>query len=356
MSGGRKILFGHTAEGREVYAYELSNQRSSSVRILSYGGTIQSWLVPNRDGTVTDIVLGFPTVKAYESQRYFGALIGRCANRIPHGVFTLNGKTYSLACNDSRAHTHLHGGNAGFNVRLWDGELLDKGTLELHLFSPDGEEGYPGNLEVRVTYVLDDENALHIRYSGICDADTILSMTNHAYFNLHGEGSGLILDHELQIFADHFTANGQDNAADGRLIDVVGTPHDFRTPKRIGRDILNTDWPHTAIVKGYDSNFVIADRFGPLAPAAVLRDPDSGRELRVFSTMPGLQLYTANMLDGHLIGKSGVSYPAYSGVCLEAQNWPNAVSFPHFPSPVLRAGERYEQEAVYAYGQIKETI
>ena len=347
-----KAVFGYTADHREVYAFELTNRNGSMVRILSYGGAIQSWLVPDAPrGTLTDIVLGFPTVEAYENQRYFGALIGRCANRIPDGVFSLNGKTYTLACNDSRAHTHLHGGVVGFNQRLWDGTLVDSQTLELRLRSPDGEEGYPGNLDLCVTYTLNDANELHILYEGVCDQDTVLSMTNHAYFNLCGEGNGLILDHELQILADQFTANGADNAANGELIDVAGTPHDFRTLKRIGRNLFDETWPHTAQVHGYDSNFVLSGAPRQLTQVALLREPASGRTLCLATTMPGMQLYTANMLDGHLIGKSGRPYQAYAGVCLEAQNWPNAINSPHFPSPVLRAGERYCQEAVYTFAK-----
>lgn len=337
--------FGRTKDGRSVTAYRIENGRGASAVILDYGCVVQSLCVPDAQGDFTDVVLGYDTVREYEeNDGYMGAAVGRVANRIGRGVFELNGRTYRLACNDGE--NHLHGGIRGFDKVFWEAEATEDG-LALTRLSPDGEEGYPGSLEVKITYSLTDGNALRIVYDAVSDADTLVNLTNHSYFNLNGGGS--TLGHTLRIFADAFTENDPSCLPTGRLLPVAGTPFDFREPKQIGRDIF---WDNTQLWygAGYDHNYVLPDGSGTamLKAAAVLYGPETGIGMTVWTDRPGMQLYTGNHLTPRQ-GKNGSMIDRRGGLCLETQIWPNATAYPHFPSPILKAGERYHSETAYQF-------
>lgn len=325
-----------------VTKYTLSNG-ALSVDILNLGGTVAALRMPGRDGSVADVCLGFENAQDYLTlNSYFGALIGRYANRIARGRFLLNGREYALACNNGR--NHLHGGLAGFDKRLWEVRQEADGLL-LSLDSPDGEEGYPGNLKVQVRYRLTTENELWIEYAAQSDADTILNLTNHSYWNLKGVGQGDVLDHTLQVNASRFTRVDGEAIPTGELPGVAGTPLDFRTPRRIGERIAEQD-PDLKAVGGYDHNFVL-DGSG-FREAAVLSEEDSGRTLTVLTDQPGIQVYTGNMLNGSLAGKN-VRYGKHAGVALETQCFPDTPNHPEFPSCVLRAGESYKQTTCFRF-------
>lgn len=316
---------------RNGFVYTLTNSFGLEVSITSYGGVITSLKTPG------DIVLGFETLDEYvRNPRYFGALIGRHANRIARGRFSLNGIEYQLPCNNGV--NHLHGGFKGFDKRDWT-VREDHNSLHLTYFSKDGEEGYPGNLTAFVDYTLRD-NELHIDYRATTDRDTIVNLTNHSYFNLRGAGT--ILDHELMLNADHFTPVSGDLIPTGEIKSVEGTPMDFRKAKAIGAEL-------DAVAGGYDHNFVLNNWDGSLRLAARLYEPVSGRALEILTTEPGIQFYSGNFLDGSYIGKNGVAYEKYTGLCLEPQHFPDAPNHPHFPSTVLRPGEEYKHISVYRF-------
>jgi aldose 1-epimerase len=307
------------------------------VDIITYGGAITSLWAPDRNGAFGDIVLGFGALEDYVSNpRYFGALIGRHANRIAQGRFTLNGVEYQLPRNNGA--NHLHGGFQGFDKRVWSA-TEDENVLHLSYFSKDGEEGYPGNVEAFVDYRLDD-NELSIEYRASTDRDTIVNLTNHSYFNLKGEGT--ILKHELTLNADSFTPVSEDLIPTGEIKPVSDTPMDFRDGRTIGSQLGLT-------ASGYDHNFVLNDWDGSLKSAVRLYEPVSGRVLEILTTQPGMQFYSGNFLDGSFIGKNGVAYVKYAGLCLEPQHFPDAPNHPHFPSTVLRPGEEYRQSTVLRF-------
>ncbi len=339
-----KESFGYLSDGREVFRYTLINDKAS-VSILNLGGIIQSLVVPDRNGNKTDVVLGYDDVSGCEKWRgnYFGALIGRFGNRIGGAHFTLNGKEYTLFANDGE--NHLHGGKEGFNAKIWN--VIPKGedTLSLSLFSPDGEEGYPGNLTVRVEYQLKG-TALMIRYHAESDADTVINLTNHAYFNLAGEGNGTIEDHLLTLHADAFTAIDKNGLTVEQIIPVENTPFDFRVRKAIGQDI-HAENDQLQNGGGYDHNFVL-NSIHSLSEAAVVYCPRTGIQMRVETTQPGVQLYTGNMITPQT-GKKGHPYGKRSALCLETQHFPNSMACTSFASPVLRAGEMYDEETVYSF-------
>ena len=316
--------------------YTLKNESGFAVSITNYGGAITSLKTPDRHGNFGDIVLGFETIDQYiGNPRYFGALIGRHANRIARGRFSLDGVGYQLPCNDDG--NHLHGGFRGFDKRDWT-VREDGNTLHLTYFSKDGEEGYPGNLTAFVDYTLHD-NELRIDYRATTDRDTIVNLTNHSYFNLRGEGT--ILDHELTLHADHFTPVSEDLIPTGEIKPVVGMPMDFRNGKAIGADL--------EAAGGYDHNFVLNNWDGTLRSAARVYDATTGRILEILTTEPGMQFYSGNFLDGSFTGKYGFVYQKYTGLCLEPQHFPDAPNHPNFPSTVLRAGEEYKQISVYRF-------
>lgn len=332
--------FGTTRRGEQAALYEIQTQ-DLIVRLLDYGATVQAVLVRGRDGNFVDVTLGHDTIEGYETHDgYLGACVGRVANRLGGAEFRLNGKTYPLFKNDGE--NTLHGGQRGFDKYIWDAEILSDG-VRFSRTSPDGEEGFPGNLRVSVTYRVEN-GALSITYDALSDRDTLCNLTNHSYFNLNGGGSAL--SHTLQINADAFLENSEQCMPAGRILSVEGTPFDFRTPKEVGRDI---DLDHVQLRRcgGYDHNFCLPDD-GTLFEAAVLSSAESGITMKTYTTMPGVQLYTANFL-GPWTGKGGALYEKRGAVCLETQFYPNAMQCAGFRKPILKAGESYHQVTVYAF-------
>ena len=343
-----KNYFG-TLAGAEVYLYTLTNHRGLEVSIINYGGAIQSLKVPDRNGALGDIVLGFETLDEYaQNPRYFGALIGRHANRIALGKFSLNGVDYQLPQNNGA--NHLHGGFKGFDKRVWNARKEvrdDSAVLHLSYSSEDGEENYPGNVNAAVAYGL-FENELSIEYRATTDQDTIVNLTNHSYFNLRGEGT--ILDHELTLNADSFTPVTKDLIPIGEIRSVSGTPMDFRNGPSIGSRIHDS-YDQLGFTGGYDHNFVLNDWDGSLRSVASLYEPATGRLLEILTTQPGMQFYSGNFLDGSFVGKNGFVYERYTGLCLEPQHFPDAPNHPNFPSTVLRAGDEYKQTTVFRFSR-----
>ena len=336
--------FGTGPDGEPVDLFTLKNNKDVEVSITNYGGTITSLNVPDRNGVFGDVVLGYETLEEYiKNPRYFGALIGRHANRIAGGRFSLNGVEYQLAQNNGS--NHLHGGNKGFDKRVWDASETSAG-LHLEYLSKDGEENYPGNLHVVVDYSLTDENELRIEYQATTDKDTIVNLTNHSYFNLAGQGT--ILDHELTLFTDSFTPVRSDLIPTGEIWAVENSPMDFRTSRAIGSR-LDQLIPELSYSQGYDHNFTLRGQAGTIRWVARLREPVSGRVMEVFTTQPGMQVYSGNFLDGSLIGKGGVAYQKYAALCLETQHYPDAPNHPNFPTTVLRVGETYNQTTIYKF-------
>jgi len=345
-----KRPFGQTAEGAAVELYTLTNQNGLEVAITNYGGAVVSIKAPDRNGNLADVVLGFDTLDGYLKEHpYFGSLIGRYGNRIGKGRFTLNGVAYVLARNNGE--NHLHGGLKGFDKVVWkpvEATAKDAQTLVLSYLSKDGEEGYPGNLSVTVTYSLNDANELRIDYAATTDKDTVVNLTNHSYFNLAGQGQGDILGHQVMTNADRFTPVDAGLIPTGELRSVEGTPFDFRKPTAIGARINQAD-QQLKLGRGYDHNFVLNRETEGLALAARVTEPGSGRVLEVLTTEPGLQFYTGNFLDGTIRGKGGKVYGQRYGFCLETQHFPDSPNKPSFPSTVLKPGQRYQSTTVYRF-------
>lgn len=334
--------FGTTKDGEAVTLYKLETPELI-VSVLDYGATVQSVLVKDRNGAWIDVALGHDTIEGYQTHDgYLGACVGRVANRLGGAEFTLNGKMYPLAKNDGK--NHLHGGLRGFDKYVWQAVMLKDG-VRFSRISPDGEEGYPGNLSVSVTYRVDG-GALSIVYDAVSDQDTLCNLTNHSYWNLNGGGTAV--HHILQVNAAKFLENSAECMPTGRILPVEGTPFDFRAPKEVGRD-LEQDDVQLQNCGGYDHNFCLPDD-GALYDAAVLSSPESGITMKVSTTMPGVQLYTANFL-GPWEGKGGRVYHKRDAVCLETQFYPNAMACDHFKKPVLKAGETYHQVTVYAFSR-----
>ncbi len=335
--------FGKTADGRTVNRYRITNKNGAYVDVLDYGCTLQTICIPDKDGNLVDVCLGYDTVAEYETNDgYLGAFVGRHANRIKEGKFTLNGVEYTLAVNNGP--NHLHGGLKGFDRVVW-GTCVASDRLIFSHTSPDGDEGYPGNLMMSVSYAFDDTNTLTLSYDGVCDADTVVNFTNHCYFNLNGQGTGTATDLLLQVNADQFTENDENCLPTGTLISVDGTPFDFRTAKPIGQDI-NADDVNLKNGSGYDHNFVLSG--DGMRNAAVLTSEKTGIVMTTRTTQPGVQIYTANFLTDRK-GKGGVDYKMRDGICLETQHYPDAVHHPHFPSVILKQGEEYHQETQYVF-------
>jgi aldose 1-epimerase len=339
-----------TLDGKPIEVYRLANGHGLELEAMTYGGIIRSLKVPDRSGTVADVVLGFDTPQGYLSDPpppYFGALIGRYGNRIAKGHFSVDGQAYTLAINN--APNSLHGGNKGFDKVLWTATPAKTGaSLVLTRTSPSGEEGYPGTLQARVTYTLTEQNEVVIEYHATTDKATPVNLTQHSYFNLAGEGSGDILGHVLMINADRFTPVDENLIPTGTLAPVANTPFDFRTPTAIGARIDQDD-PQLKNGKGYDHNWVLNRKGSGLQLAARLTDPKSGRTLEVRTTEPGLQFYSGNFLDGTITGKSGHKYGHRSGLCLETQHYPDSPNQPTFPSTILRPGQSYDSKTVFAF-------
>jgi aldose 1-epimerase len=326
-----------------LVTYTLTNTLGFEVSVTNYGGAVTSLKTPDRYGNFGEIVLGFETLDEYvQNPRYFGALIGRHANRIARGRFSLDGVEYHLPCNNGA--NHLHGGFKGFDKRVWDVRESEK-SLHLTYFSKDGEEGYPGNVRTGVDYTLLD-NELRVDYRATTDRDTIVNLTNHSYFNLRGDGT--ILGHQLVLNADSFTPVSKDLIPSGEIRPVEGTPMDFRKGKAIGVQIRD-DYEQLGFTGGYDHNFVLNDYDGSLRFAGRVYESSTGRVLEVLTTQPGMQFYSGNFLDGTLVGKNRVTYVKYAGLCLEPQHFPDAPNHSSFPSTVLRAGEEYKQTTVFRF-------
>lgn len=339
-------IFGRTADGQTVTRHLLA-RGSLRIHVIDFGAVITAIEVPDRAGRSANVVLGLDTLAGYETvSPSFGAVVGRYANRIAGGRFSLDGRTYRLPVNEGP--NTLHGGDRNFGRRLWHVEAADATSLTLARRSPDGEEGFPGDLDVRVRYSLPEDGLLHIAYEAETDRPTILNLTNHSYFNLAGEGTGSVLDHVVQIEADAFTPTDATQVPTGAFRPVAGTPFDFRTPHRLGARIRAGD-PQLAYAKGYDHTFVLRGTAGTLRPAATCIDPGSGRRLDVATTQPALQLYTGNNLDGTLIGPSGRIYRSGDGVCFETQGFPDAPNQPAFPSAILRPGEVFRAATTFRF-------
>lgn len=347
-----KQSFGKTPEGAEVFLYTLKNASGMQVKITNFGGRITTIEVPDRNRKFDDVVLGFDNVEGYATGpaagAYFGAIIGRYANRLAHGTFTLDGHTYHIPTNEG-ANT-LHGGVSGFDKKVWDAkEISAHGTpaLELHYLSPDGQEGFPGNLSVTVRYSLDNKNGLHIDYSATTDKATVLNLTNHSYFNLEGAGSQTILNEQLTIDADRYTPIDSTLIPTGTIDNVAGTPLDFRKATEIGSRIDDNN-EQLKLAKGYDFNFVL-NHPGNLSTVAVkVEDPKSGRAMEVFTTQPGVQFYTGNFLNGSVHGIGG-AYAHRSALCLETQHFPDSPNHSNFPSTVLRPGQIFHSTTIYRF-------
>lgn len=346
-AGVTRADWGRLPDGRTVELFTLTNSKGPVAKVITLGGILTELHVPDRAGALADVVLGFDSLEGYVGDHpHFGATTGRVANRIANGRFTLDGREYQLACNNGRHH--LHGGPGGFVKRLWQGtpfEAAGEAGVRLTYRSADGEESYPGNLEVAVTYTLTEANELRLDYTATTDAPTLCNLTNHSYFNLAGAGQGDILGHVLTLNADRYTPSDATLIPTGDLAAVKNTPMDFTTPLAIGSrfDQLASD------PRGYDHNFVINRRGEGLVLAARVRDPASGRVMEVRTTEPGIQLYTGNFLDGSLTGKEGARYAQHSAFCLETQHFPDSPNQPAFPSIVLRPGETCRQTTVHRF-------
>ena len=348
-TGIKRSVFGKMADGQEVHLYTLTNSNGMQVSITNYGARIVSILVPDRNGKMADVVLGFDNLPDYvKYNTYFGALVGRYANRIGGAKFTLDGKVYHLPVNNGP--NSLHGGIKGFDKRFWAAEEVqgDEPSLVMTYSSKDGEEGYPGNLQAKVVYTLTKDNSIKIDYSATTDKDTVINLTNHSYFNLAGEGNGDVLKQVLMINSDEITPVNATQIPTGKIMKVDGTPFDFRKPTPIGARI-NEDNEQLKIGKGYDINYIL-ERKGPgLELAARAYDPGSGRELEVYTTEPGIQFYSGNFLDGSVHGKGGVAYGPRSAFCLETQHYPDSPNQPGFPTTELKPGETFHQVTVFKF-------
>ncbi len=346
-----RASFGTMPDGTPVDVYTLTNVHGLEVRAITYGGIIVSLKTPDRNGRLGDIVLGFDSLDGYlKSSPYFGAIIGRYGNRIARGRFTLDGKTYTLATNDGA--NHLHGGVKGFDKVVWHAEPVQNDKSVAVIFthtSPDGDEGYPGTLHVRVTYTLTDNDSLEVDYYATTDKATPVNLTQHSYFNLAGDGSGDVLGERLTIDADHYTPVGAGLIPTGEIAPVESTPFDFRTPTAIGARI-DADNAQLKLAGGYDHNFVLEREGDGLAHAARVVDPASGRTLDIETTEPGIQFYSGNFLDGTITGKDGHVYGHRNGFCLETQHYPDSPNHPTFPSTILRPGREYHSTTVFTFG------
>lgn len=345
MKGIKSAAFGRTREGKEVRAFTLENGAGMQVTVLDYGATIQAIRIPDRNGELRDVCLGYRTVEEYEQNPgYLGATVGRCANRIANAQFELGGKTYQLASNDGK--NHLHGGSVGFNKKIFSHAIKGQRLL-LSYFSPDGEENYPGNLEFTVSFSLEDDGTLRLSYQAKCDQDTVFNPTNHTYFNLEGEGESDVLGHQLCLHAQQYTPVGEGLIPTGEILPVEGTVLDFRAGKQIGQDIRHES---LKMAGGYDHNFV-PDGQG-MREVGWLFSEKTGIRMTVSTDMPGIQLYTGNGLSERQVSKTGNHYFPYAGLCLETQYFPDAIHQKAFSSPVLPAW----QEALYTTCYRFETV
>ena len=342
--------FGRLGDGRAVHKITLRNDSGMAVEILTYGGIVRSIVVPDRRGSLENVVLGFRELDQYvSSDGYFGAIIGRNANRLAQGMFTIDGTRYQASVNDPPSS--LHGGHEGFDKKVWQVAEANSSSVELHYVSGDGEEGFPGTLTVGVRYEVAPENVFRIHYSATTDAPTVVNLTNHSYFNLGGEGSGTVMGHRAQLEADYFLPVGEDLLPTGRIEPVAGNEMDFREAHSIGERI-RCGSEQVRISKGYDHNFMLnrpEQEASGLSFAARFDDPRSGRRMEVWTTEPAVDFYTGNFLDGGLVGLSGSTYRQGDGFAIEPERPSNAPNVPDFGSTVLRPGDRYESTSEYRF-------
>ena len=328
--------------GYKVWLFTITNSKGASVQLTNFSGAIVSLLVPDRNGKLDDVVLGYDNLEGYiKGDSSHGALVGRYANRIANAQFVLNGETHKLFANDST--NTLHGGIVGFNKRVWTVDETTDNSVTFGYISPDGEENFPGTVKVTCKYTFTDENELKLEYTGVSDKDTILNLTNHAYFNLGGLDNDTVLDHQLQLNADYYTPVNDILIPTGELADVTGTPFDFRTPKLIGKDV------NAGLLRGYDHNFMLGEPHVMRKAAAAYHEA-TGREMTVYTDKPAIQLYTAIGLNGTDIGKGGRPMNFQTALCLESQYAPDSPNQPNFPDCTLKAGEKYEFTTIYAFG------
>jgi aldose 1-epimerase len=343
-AGVVKVPFGTTSDGKDVDLFVLTNSKGMTVKVMTYGAAITELWAPDKDGKLADVNLGFDNMKGWQGKGnpFFGCVVGRYANRIARGKFTLDGKTYQLAINNDP--NHLHGGKVGFDKRVWKGQVSKNGKAAVFgRISPDGEEGYPGKLRTEVRYRLTDDNDLRITYLAETDKPTVVNLSNHAYFNLAGHDKGDILGHEMQLFASKITPTDETLIPTGKIEPVRGTPYDFTKPTTIGSRIKE-------VKGGYDINYVIDSHDGKKpVRAARVREPRTGRVMEMFTTEPGVQFYTGNFLDGTAKGKGGAVYKKHAGFCLEAQHYPDSPNKTNFPSVVLKPKQTYRQTTVYRF-------
>lgn len=339
--------YGKTEDGQTVDLYTLTNRNGMRAAITNYGGIVVSLTARDRKGVWGDVVLGFDGLEGYlKGHPYFGAIVGRYGNRIAKAQFVLDGKTYRLAANNGP--NHLHGGLRGFDKVVWKATVLGASGLKLEHTSPDGDEGYPGALQMQVTYTLTDQDELRLDYRAATSKPTVVNLTNHSYFNLAGQGTGAVLNHLVKIAAGRFTPVDETLIPTGELRSVKGTPFDFTSAHAIGERIgQNEEQLHFG--KGYDHNFVLDSAGGKLAVAAEVFEPGSGRVMKVLTTEPGVQFYTGNFLDGTVTGKGGKVYGQRFGFCLETQHFPDSPNRPKFPSVVLRPGDTFQSTTIYAF-------
>lgn len=345
--------FGKTAQGKEASLYTVTNGNGMKVSFTDFGANIVSIIVPDSKGNAVDVNLGFDNLAGYEENAPgFGSFIGRYANRIKDAKFELNGKNYELDRNDGE--NSLHGGFTGYNKFIYETETYedeDIASIEFSRLSPHMEQGFPGNLDITVTYSLTEGNELVIEYLAVSDRDTIINLTNHAYFNLSGHNSGSILDHKLMIKANQFTPTASDLIPTGEIRDVAGTPMDFRTMKRIGQDI-DSDYEPLVTAGGYDHNYVLDIRGTEVEKVAELVEEKSGRRMEVFTDLPGMQVYSGNMLKPVNNSKQGAIYNRRDGICFESQYYPNSCNIKNFPSSLLKAGKEYSSVTIYKFSNL----
>ena len=338
--------FGLTGDGKEAHLYLIKNRKGMQAYVSDFGATLVRLSVKDRNGKAVDVVLGYDDASGYErGSGGMGATVGRCANRTGGAAFEINGASYTLDKNDN-GHNNLHSGNDYYQKRLWTVEKQGEDRITFLLHSPDGDQGYPGALDMRVTYQLDDENALSIHYEAVPDQDTVINMTNHSYFNLDGHSSGSVLEHKVWLNADSFTPADAESIPTGEIRSVEGTPMDFRTAKTLGAEI-DADYEPLRFGGGYDHNWVLKNN-GRFAKVAEVTSEKSGIRMEVYTDLPGVQMYTANFLD-HEPGKDGALYEKRSAVCLETQYYPDAIHHDNFPFPVCRKGMKYDTRTAYRF-------
>lgn len=345
MNTSNIMPFGKTPKGETIHLIRLQNGKLYC-EIITYGATLRVLQVPDRNGKPVDIVLGYDTLEQYLSEDgYLGATVGRFANRIAKGSFTLNGQQYSLPINNG--NNHLHGGTEGFSHRVWEIQSVTEDTVTLCLTSPDGEQGYPGTLKATAEYILSD-NALIIRHTAVSDKDTICSLTNHSYFNLSGHNSGSAMEQNIMLYAHDFTPSDAESIPIGTVLSVEGTPMDLREPLPIST-YINDPYTQLKQANGYDHNYIVDGACGVLRPAAMATSDLTGITMQVDTTLPGIQLYTANFINEGRIGKGNCTYGPRHAFCLETQYYPDAINHANFPSPILKAGELYTHETVFRF-------